>query len=116
MLLLLLLPFCGCAPQAEPQFPFDREKAFRFSREGLITGEEYSIRIEPAEGADVYEYVTPAPEEEDGMRDAGAEIYIVGRRAGEVTVTVRRFLPTDGAWEESFRLRIGEDLRAERIK
>ena len=89
---------------------FDIEKAFYMRRGGIITGGGYEIKTEPEGKVEIHSYIIPAPEDEDGMRDCGADIYFVGLEQGKVTVTVREYYPTSEPEEYSFILIVGEDL------
>lgn len=89
---------------------FDPEKAYHMKRSGIISGGSYEIKTEPEEKVKIYSYIIPAPEDEDGMNDNGADIYFVGLEPGEVTVTVKENYPTGEAEEYSFTLVVEEDL------
>lgn len=89
---------------------FDPEKAYHLKRSGLMTGGGYEIKTEPEGKVKIYSYIIPAPEEEDGMKDSGADIYFVGLEPGEVTVTAKEYYPTGEADEYSFMLVVAEDL------
>ena len=110
MMLGLLSMLFGCKTQKAPEYPFDTQKAFYMSRSGIIAGGSYSIKTEPEGRVEVYSYVEPVPDGEDGMRDKGASIYFVGVEPGEVTVTVTKHYPTCPDDEQSFVLVVAEDL------
>lgn len=89
---------------------FDTEKAYHIKRSGIIAGGGYEIKTEPEGKIEIYSYAIPAPEDEDGMRDNGADIYFVGLEPGEVTVTVTEWYPTCEPEKSSFVLIVAEDL------
>ena len=89
---------------------FDKEKVYHMRRSGIISGGSYEIKIEPEGCVEIYSYVIPAPEDEDGMKDNGADIYFAGLEPGEVTVTVKEYYPTGESEEFSFSLVVEEDL------
>ena len=110
IMLGLLSMLFGCKTQKAPEYPFDTQKAFYMSRSGIIAGGSYSIKTEPEGKVEVYSYVEPVPDGEDGMRDKGASIYFVGVEPGEVTVTVTKRYPTCPSVEQSFVLIVEEDF------
>lgn len=89
---------------------FDTEKAYHMRRSGIVSGGGYEIKTEPEGMVEIYSYIIPVPEEEDGMNDSGADIYFVGIEPGEVTVTVKEYYPTCEPEEYSFLLVVQEDL------
>ena len=93
---------------------FDIEKAYHMRRTGIISGGGYEIKTEPEGKIEIYSYVIPAPEYEDGMKDKGADIYFVGIESGEVTVTVKEYYPTSEPEEYSFTLIVEKDLSVSR--
>ena len=89
---------------------FDPKKAYHMKRSGIISGGSYEIKTEPEGKVKIYSYIIPAPEDEDGMKDSGADIYFVGLEPGKVTVTVKENYPAGESEEYSFLLAVEEDL------
>ena len=110
IMLGLLSMLFGCKTEKAPEYPFEVEKAFYMSRSGIMAGGSYSIKTEPEGRVEVYSYIEPVPDGEDGMRDKGASIYFVGLEPGEVTVTVTKHYPTCPDVEQCFVLVVAEDL------
>ena len=75
----------GC--NKNPEYPFDKEKAYYYSRQGVIAGGGFYMKFNPEGVVEYYSYVRPTPENECGMRDRGADMYFVGLKEGRVEVT-----------------------------
>lgn len=110
VMLGILSSLFGCKKDKEPDYPFDTEKAYYMSRGGIMAGGRYEIKTEPEGIVEVYSYVNPVLEGEDGMRDKGASIFFVGIKPGETTVTASEHYPTCPPDEYSFVLSVSEDL------
>lgn len=109
--MLGLLSFLfGCKTEKEPEYPFDTEKAYYMRRGGVMAGGRYKIETSPEGIVEVYSYSIPVPEYEGGMKDKGADIYFVGLKPGEVTVTATEYFPTWEPESNSFVLIVDEDL------
>lgn len=111
ILLCALAAFIGCGKEEKnSKFPFDAEKAYLYKRPGLISGASFSASLEKKGIVEVYSYVIPAPEYEDGMKDLGADIYFVGISPGEVLVTFIEYSPVDDPIESFMTLCVDENL------
>lgn len=102
----------GCNNKTE--YPFDKEKAFYYSRQGVIAGGNFYLTYNPENIVECYSYVKPVPEYESGMRDRGAELYFVGLKEGEVDVTFTYEYPTCEPEEFTITLKVAEDLTVTR--
>ena len=89
----LFSSFFGCN-NSNPEYPFDKEKAFHYSRHGVIAGGRSELSYNPENIVECYSYVKPVPEYECGMKDNGADLYFVGLREGKTEVTFRYYYPT----------------------
>lgn len=96
-------------------FPFDKEKAYCFLRQGVIAGGGFSLKLDPEGIVEHYSYVNPVPENECGMRDRGAYIYFSGLNEGNVEVTAVYHYPTCEDEVEIFTLKVDRDLCVRRI-
>lgn len=103
----------GCNNKIE--YPFDKEKAFYYSRQGVIAGGSFNLTFNPEKIVECYSYVKPVPENECGMKDRGADLYFVGLREGEVEVTLTYKYPTCQPEQEIIILKVAEDLTVTRI-
>ncbi|MBQ8000862.1 MAG: hypothetical protein IJ298_06520 [Ruminococcus sp.] len=103
----------GCSKK--PDYPFDKEKACYFSRQGVIAGGGFHLTFNPEGVVEYYSYVKPVPEYECGMRDKGADIYFVGLKEGRVEVTAIYEYPTCEDEEYTFTLNVDKDLIVTRI-
>ena len=103
----------GCSKN--PEYPFDKEKAYYYSRQGVIAGGGFHLTCNPEDVVEYYSYVKPVPEYEAGMRDRGADIYFVGLRVGVVEVTEIFKYPTCPDEVSTFTLVIDKDLKVTRI-
>lgn len=98
----------GC--NKKPEYPFDTEKAYCFSREGVIAGGNFRLAFSPEGVVEYYSYVKPPPEDEAGMRDRGADVYFVGLKEGRVEVKAIYEYPTCPHEENTFILNVAENL------
>lgn len=103
----------GCNKKTE--YPVDKEKAYCHSRQGVIAGGGFRLTVKPEGLVEYYSYVKPAPENECGMRDKGADIYFVGLKEGKARVTATYEYPTCEDEEYTFTLNVDKDLRVTRI-
>ena len=103
----------GCSKK--PEYPFDKEKAYCYSREGVIAGGGFHLSFNPEGVVEYYSYVKPIPEYEAGMRDRGADIYFVGLKEGRVEVTATFKYPTCEDEEYTFILNVDKDLSVTKI-
>ena len=103
----------GCSKKTE--YTFDKEKAYHYSRQGVIAGGSVHLTYNPENIVECYSYVKPVPENECGMKDKGADLYFVGLNKGEVEVTFTYEYPTCEPDEYSIKLRVDEDLAVTRI-
>lgn len=103
----------GCNKKVE--YPFDKDKAYYYCRQGVIAGGSFYMSFNPEEIVECYSYVKPVPEYECGMRDKGADLYFVGLKEGEVEVTFVYKYPTCEPEEYTFTLKVDEDLTVTRI-
>ena len=108
-----LLSLFGC--NKEPEYPFDKEKAYYYSRSGVIAGGDFSMKFSPEGVVEYYSYTRPVSEYECGMRDRGADIYFVGLKEGRVEVTAVYKYPTCDPEEHTFTLNVDENLRVTKI-
>lgn len=111
VMLGILSMLFGCKADKKPDYPFDTEKAYYQRRGGVMAGGSYKIETEPEGVVEVYSYPIPVPEHEDGMKDKGADIFFVGIKPGEVTVTETEIFPTCPPESFSFVLLVDEELR-----
>lgn len=98
----------GCSKK--PEYPFDKEKAYCYSRQGVIAGGSFHLKFNPEGIVEYYSYVKPVPENECGMRDRGADIYFVGLKEGRVEVKAIYEYPTCPPEENTFILNVAENL------
>ena len=98
----------GCSKK--PEYPFDVEKAYCYSRSGVIAGGVFRLELSPEGVVKYYTYTKPVSENEDGMHDRGAEIYFVGLKEGRVEVTAVYEYPTCPPEENTFTLNVAENL------
>lgn len=98
----------GCSKK--PEYPFDKEKAYYFLRQGVIAGGGFYLTFSSEGVVEYYSYVRPVPENEGGMRDKGADIYFVGLKEGRVEVTATYEYPTCEPEEYTFTLNVDKDL------
>lgn len=103
----------GCSK--EPEYPFDKEKAYCYSRQGVIAGGGFHLKFNPEGIVEYYSYVKPVPENEAGMRDRGADIYFVGLKEGKVEVTATYKYPTCPNEVYTFTLNVAQDLSVTKI-
>ena len=103
----------GCNNKTE--YPFDKEKAFYYSRQGVIAGGSFHLTFEPEQIVECYSYVKPVPENECGMKDRGADLYFVGLKEGEVKVTFTYEYPTCEPQQETITLKVAEDLTVTKL-
>lgn len=104
----LLTSLFGCSKK--PEYPFDKEKAYCHSRQGVIAGGGFSLKFNPEGIVEYYSYVKPIPKDECGMKDKGADIYFVGLKEGRVEVTAIFKYPTCEDEEYTFILNVDENL------
>ena len=97
------------------EYPFDVDKAYRYSRQGVISGGNFYLKFNGEKIVTYYSYVKPVPEDEGGMRDRGAQIYFVGLKEGTVEVTAVYEYPTCPAEEYNFTLKVAKDLSVSRV-
>ena len=98
----------GCNKKTE--YPFDKEKAYHYSRQGVISGGGFNLTFSPEGIVECYSYVKPVIENECGMRDRGADLYFVGIKEGEVKVTLTYKYPTCEPEHDTFTLSVNKDL------
>ena len=98
----------GCNKKTE--YPFDKEKAYYYSRQGVIAGGRVSLTFNPEKIVECYSYVKPVIENECGMRDRGADLYFVGIKEGKVKVTLTYKYPTCEPEHDTFTLSENKDL------
>ncbi len=103
----------GC--NKKPEYPFDKEIAYYYSRQGVIAGGGFHLNFNPEGVVEYYSYVKPVPENECGMRDRGADIYFVGLKEGRVEVTATYKYPTCEDEVHTFTLNVDKDLCVTRI-
>ncbi len=103
----------GCSKK--PEYPFNMEKAYCYSRQGVIAGGGFQLKFNPEGVVEYYSYVKPVPENECGMRDRGADIYFVGLKEGTVAVTAVYEYPTCEPEEYTFTLNVADDLTVTKI-
>ncbi len=103
----------GCGKK--PEYPFDTEKAYHYSRGGVIAGGAFCLTFAPEGIVEYYSYVKPIPEYEAGMRDKGADIYFAGLKEGRVEVTATYKYPTCEDEVYTFTLNVDKDLCVTRI-
>ncbi|MBQ7810894.1 MAG: hypothetical protein IJ346_08070 [Clostridia bacterium] len=103
----------GCSKK--PEYPFDKEKAYCYTRQGVIAGGGFSLNFNPEGVVEYYSYVKPTPEDEAGMRDRGADVYFVGLKEGRVYVTAVYEYPTCPPEEYTFTLNVAKDLTVTKI-
>ena len=103
----------GCSKN--PEYPFDKEKAYYYSRQGVIAGGGFHLTFNPEDVVEYYSYVKPVPEYEAGMRDRGADIYFVGLKEGRVEVTATFEYPTCEDEVYIFTLNVDENLCVTKI-
>ena len=103
----------GC--NKKPEYPFDKEKAYYYSRQGVVAGGGFHLNFNPEGVVEYYNYVTPPPENECGMRDRGADIYFVGLKEGKVEVIATFEYPTCEDEEYTFTLNVDNDLCVTRL-
>lgn len=94
----------------QDKYPFDKEKAYHYPREGVMAGGGFHLEFSPEGVVDYYSYVKPVPEYEGGMRDKGADIYFVGLKKGQVKVTAVFEYPTCPPDEYTFTLNVDKNL------
>ncbi len=104
----ILTSLFGCNKKAE--YPFDKEKAYHYSRHGVIAGGGFSLSFNPEGVVECYSYVKPVPENECGMKDKGADLYFVGLKEGETEVTLTYKYPTCEPEQYTLTLKVAEDL------
>lgn len=105
--------FYGCNKKTE--YPFDKDKAYHYSRQGVIAGGSFRLVYNPENIVECYSYVKPVPEMECGMRDRGADLYFVGLQEGEVEVTFIYKYPTCEPEQYTLTLKVAEDLTVTKI-
>ncbi len=97
------------------KYPFDKEKAYFYSRQGVIAGGAFRLRFNPEGVVRYYSYAHEVPEYECGMKDKGADVYFEGLKAGRVEVTAIYDFPTCESEEDTFILNVAEDLSVTRM-
>lgn len=97
------------------EYPFIKEKAYCYTRQGVIAGGGFYLYFTPTDIVEYYSYVKPVLEFECGMRDKGAEIYFVGLKKGRVEVRAVYKYPTCEPEEFTFTLDVAEDLTVTKI-
>lgn len=107
---------CSKTPDNTPDYPFDTEKAYCYSRQGVIAGGDFHLTLDPEGIVDYYSYVKPVPENECGMKDRGADIYFVGLKEGRGEVTAIFGYPTCEDEIYTFTLNVNKDLFVTRIE
>ena len=103
----------GCSKKTE--YPFDTEKAYYYSRQGVIAGGSFRLTYNPEGIVECYSYVKPVPENECGMRDRGADLYFVGLKEGELELILTYGYPTCEPEIYTLKLKVAEDLSVQRI-
>lgn len=103
----------GCNKKTE--YPFDEEKAYCYTRSGVIAGGSFMLNFAPEGIVEYYSYVKEVPEYEAGMKDKGADIYFAGLKPGRVEVTATYKYPTCEDEIFTFNLEVAEDLTVTRI-
>ena len=103
----------GCSKKTE--YPFDTEKAYYYSRQGIIAGGNFRLTFNPEKIVECYSYVKPVPENECGMKDRGADLYFVGLKEGEVEVILIYEYPTCPPEIYTITLKVADDLSVKRI-
>ena len=98
----------GCSKK--PEYPFDVEKAYFYSRSGVIAGGDFRLELSPEGVVKYYSYTKPVSENESGMRDRGADVYFVGLKEGRVEVKAIYEYPTCPPEENTFILNVAENL------
>ena len=101
---------CNKKPDSPAEYPFDKEKAYLYSRQGVMTGGNFRLSFNPKGIVDHYSYKKPSPPDECGMRDKGADIYFVGLKEGKTEVTAVFEYPTCEPHEHTFTLFVDKDL------
>lgn len=109
----ILASLFGCSKK--PEYPFDKEKAYYYSRPGVIAGGGFYLSFNPEGVVEYYSYVKPTPENECGMKDRGANIYFVGLKEGKTEVKAVFEYPTCENEEYTFTLNVDKDLCVTRI-
>lgn len=104
----------GC--NKKPEYPFDKEKAYHYPRQGVIAGGSFQLKFNPEGIVEYYSYVKQAPENECGMKDKGADIYFVGLKKGKVEVTAVYKYPTCEPEEYTFTLNVDKVLCVTKIE
>lgn len=104
----------GCNKKTE--YPFDKDKAYYYAREGVIAGGGVCLTYNPEGIVECYSYVKPVPEYECGMRDRGADLYFVGLKEGEVEVTFIYRYPTCEPEQYTLKLKVAKDLTVTKIE
>lgn len=97
------------------EFPFDTEKAYRYSRQGVIAGGSFRLAFNPEGVVEYYSYVKPAADNECGMKDKGADVYFVGLKKGRTEVTATFKYPTCEDEIYAFTLDVAEDLSVTKV-
>lgn len=90
--------------------PFDKDKSYHYSRQGVIAGGSFCLRFNPEGVVQYYSYTKPVPKYECGMRDKGADIYFVGLKEGKTEVTAVYKYPTCEDEEYTFTLNVDKNL------
>jgi len=103
----------GCNKKTE--YPFDKEKAYHYPRQGVIAGGSFRLTFEPEKIVECYSYVKPVPEDECGMKDRGADLYFVGLKEGKVKATLIYKYPTCEPEYDTLNLEVTKDLKVTRI-
>lgn len=106
--LSLIIGLFGCNKTSD--YPFDVDKAYCYTRAGVIAGGNFYMEFDKENIVDYHSYTTPVPKYECGMKDKGAQIYFVGLKEGTVTVTAVFEYPTCEPEEYSFTLKVSDDL------
>ncbi len=111
-MLSILAGLFGCNKKSEipTEYPFDKEKAYLYSRQGVMAGGNFHLSLNPRDVVEYYSYTKAVPEDECGMRDKGADIYFVGLKEGSVQVTAVFEYPTCEPHEYTFTLDVNKDL------
>lgn len=104
----MLLGLFGCSKSID--YPFDTEKAYYYSRQGVIAGGGFRLEFSPEGIVEYHSYAKPARDNECGMRDRGADIYFVGLKEGRVEVTLIYEYPTCEDEVETLVLKVDKDL------
>lgn len=109
---------CGKAEKitnTTPDYPFDVEKAYCYSRSGVIAGGDFHLKLSSEGVVEYYSYPKLVSKNESGMNDKGADIYFVGLKEGTVKVTAVFEFPTTDPYEYTFTLNVAEDLMVTKI-